>query len=251
MKLLTVVLISWLMLPVAHAVAESKLQDSGNDTSIVTDLAPSQVDDKKVAVPGEANPLSDTGGGVVEDLAKAPLDHSGLSERDRKNIERMVDTLKNAETLADLGRLAEGGRSGETDGDNYRKSEYVNDPAIVSAVIPVVAIVFVFGAPVVIVALVMWVNMKKARLQHETVAKLIESGQEIPPDFFERLSPRPKPNINLNRGIILCATGLGLGLASVLNSSAAFGAIGLVLLFIGAALLLIWRLESRAQGSVR
>ena len=55
-------------------------------------------------------------------------------------------------------------------------------------VIPIVAITMltVFGAPVLIVAFIMYFGFSKSRMQHRTVRMLAEKGQPIPPALLAR-----------------------------------------------------------------
>ena len=114
-----------------------------------------------------------------------------------------------------------------------------------SDLVPILGIVFVFGAPVLIVAMVMLASIRKTRLQHETIGRFVENGLDIPPDLYERLNPKPDPRANLRRGALLAGAGIGLGLAGVLMLSTEVGAVALVVLSVGVAMLLIWRLENR------
>src|SRR5260370_13383571 len=58
--------------------------------------------------------------------------------------------------------------------------------------VPIVAIVFltIFGAPVMIVAVILYFGFSRSRMQHRTIRMMAEKGQPIPPAL---LAPPPPP----------------------------------------------------------
>ncbi len=52
--------------------------------------------------------------------------------------------------------------------------------AVIAMVIPIVAIIFAIGSPIVLVAAIVHHRMRKARLMHQTAAKLLEKGRGLP-----------------------------------------------------------------------
>jgi hypothetical protein len=111
--------------------------------------------------------------------------------------------------------------------------------------IPIIAIC------IPIVAIVAGIRMKMAReqLMHETVRQLAERGQPIPPELLNAQLREAKPGgwtpaANLRGGAINTAVGLGLILMfSVMQPGSWLWSIGCIPLFIGIALLLLWRME--------
>ena len=114
---------------------------------------------------------------------------------------------------------------------------------MLAQLLPILGVIFTFGTPALIVALLLRNNQRRARLLHETIGKMIDAGRDIPPDLFDALNPEPSANVSLYRGIILCGAGLGLGLAALIMSSSALAALCLIAVSVGLAFLLIWKLE--------
>jgi len=127
---------------------------------------------------------------------------------------------------------AEGGASGEIPGE----------------VIPIVAITMltVFGAPVLIVTVIMLINYARARSLHRTVQAMVEKGQPVPAAL---LAPPavPRPRSDLRRGVILIAIGIGVmtffGVDEGWHDSA--WAFGLIPGLIGVGYLIVWKLEGK------
>ena len=77
--------------------------------------------------------------------------------------------------------------------------------------IPIVLIVFIaiFGAPVMIVAVIMYFSFSKSRALHKTVRMMVEKGQPVPEAL---LNPPPvtRQRSDLRRGVVLLMVGAGL-----------------------------------------
>ena len=114
------------------------------------------------------------------------------------------------------------------------------------AVIPLVAIVFmtIFGAPVLIVAVIMYFGFSRNRMMHKTVRMMVEKGQPVPAAL---LSPPPaqRQRSDMRRGVVLVMIGLGimLFLGAVNDWEGGAWAMGLIPFLIGAGYLLVWKLE--------
>lgn len=110
--------------------------------------------------------------------------------------------------------------------------------------IPIMFITFVFGGPVIalIVFGILHYRSKneKARLHAETVLRALEMGRELPPDLFNEQGAEAADN--LKKGVKNVGLGIGLLVAlSLVNFK--LGAIGFILLGIGAAQLVLWKLS--------
>lgn len=109
---------------------------------------------------------------------------------------------------------------------------------IIGVCIPIVAIVG---------GLIYRWNAEQAR--HETIRRLVEKGQPIPPELLPR-SRRTVPLMRdtrspLHHGIKLVAVGAGLAVMFwVMRPDSWLWSIGLVPLCLGLGYLLIWKLES-------
>ncbi len=115
--------------------------------------------------------------------------------------------------------------------------------------IPIVAIVFatLFGAPVLIVALIMYFGFSKNRMMHRTIRMMVEKGQPVPPALLAPPQSAVRQRSDLRRGVVLMMVGLGLMLfLGALNEwEDGAWAIGIIPFLIGAGYLLVWKLEGR------
>jgi hypothetical protein len=119
-------------------------------------------------------------------------------------------------------------------------------------------IIPVVGMFIPIVAIVMGVSarMRRTELMHETLRQMVAQGREIPPQLLDGslLSDR---SANRNGGwsnksgqLIFGATNVGVGLGLMVMFYAMspgdwLWAIGCIPLFIGIALLAVWKLEPK------
>jgi hypothetical protein len=121
-------------------------------------------------------------------------------------------------------------------------------------VIPIVAIVFmaIFGAPVLIVALIMYFGFSRNRAMHRTIRMLAEKGQPIPPALLAPPAPAVRQRSDLRRGIVLVMVGVGLMVCFGAWNDWEGGAwaIGVIPFVIGLGYLLVWKLESGRKNEV-
>ncbi len=110
------------------------------------------------------------------------------------------------------------------------------------ALVAVVAIVLIFGMPVLIVGVVMYGRYKRRELVNHSIDKMIDSGREIPADMFQEATGKEKST--LNKGVMLIA--IGVGLMAFLGSIAGeVGTVGIIPAMIGVAHLIIWKNEEK------
>jgi Domain of unknown function (DUF6249) len=119
--------------------------------------------------------------------------------------------------------------------------------------VPIVAIVFatLFGAPVLIVALIMYFGFSKNRMMHRTIRLMVEKGQPVPPALLAPPPAAVRQRSDLRRGVVLMMVGLGLMLVlGALNEwEDGAWAVGVIPFLIGAGYLLVWKLEGRKDIS--
>lgn len=114
--------------------------------------------------------------------------------------------------------------------------------------IPIVGIIFttLFGAPVMVVAAVMFFSYLKSRSLHRTVRAMVEKGQEVPAALF---APPPvvRARSDLRRGVVLLMVGLGLMIffGAVNDWENGVWSLGVIPFVIGLGYLLVWKLEGR------
>jgi hypothetical protein len=114
--------------------------------------------------------------------------------------------------------------------------------------VPIVGIVFLtlFGAPVLIVAVIMYFGFSKNRMMHRTIRLMVEKGQPVPPAL---LAPTPsvRQRSDMRRGVVFVMVGLGLMLflGAVNEWEGGAWAVGIIPFLIGVGYLLVWKLEGR------
>ncbi len=156
--------------------------------------------------------------------------HTNLSASDRKDI---------ADALRNMGPITINASGGPGIGGRESSGELA---------VAMLAIIFIFGSPIMIVAAVLYWAYRRRRLTHDTINQYLASGKEIPPQVMEAMLSERKPKNNLQKGLALCGTGLGIFLCFLLSGSTAAASFGLIPLFIGLAQLLIWKLEKNGNG---
>jgi len=119
--------------------------------------------------------------------------------------------------------------------------------------VPIVAIVFltIFGAPVLIVAVIMYFGFSRNRMMHRTIRIMAEKGQPIPPALLAPPTPAIRQRSDMRRGVVLCMVGLGLMLffGAVNAWEGGSWAIGVIPFVIGLGYLLVWKLEGKKDVS--
>jgi Domain of unknown function (DUF6249) len=122
-----------------------------------------------------------------------------------------------------------------------------SDSDIPDMVVPIVAVVFltVFGAPVLIVAVIMYFGFSKNRMMHRTVRMMVEKGQPVPAALLAPPAPAQRQRSDVRRGVVLVMVGLGimLFLGAVNDWEGGAWALGIIPFLIGAGYLLVWKLE--------
>ena len=112
--------------------------------------------------------------------------------------------------------------------------------------IPIVGIIFttLFGAPVMVVAAIMFFSYLKSRSLHRTVREMVAKGQEVPAALF---APPPvvRARSDMRKGIVLTMVGVGVMLffAAVNEWEGGAWALGIIPFLIGLGYLLVWKLE--------
>jgi hypothetical protein len=121
-------------------------------------------------------------------------------------------------------------------------------------VIPIVAITMltVFGAPVLIVAFIMYFGFSKSRMQHRTVRMLAEKGQPIPPELLAPPAPTVRQRSDMRRGIVLVMVGIGIMICFGAWNDWEGGAwaFGVIPFVIGLGYLLVWKLEDGKKNEI-
>jgi Domain of unknown function (DUF6249) len=120
----------------------------------------------------------------------------------------------------------------------------VEDGALMA--IPIIGIIFstLFGAPVLIVAAIMFFSYLRSRSLHRTVREMVEKGQPVPPALFAP-PPAIRARSDMRRGVVLVMIGIGLMIffGAVNEWEGGVWALGIIPFLIGAGYLLVWKFE--------
>jgi hypothetical protein len=112
--------------------------------------------------------------------------------------------------------------------------------------VPIVAVIFstLFGAPVLVVAAIMFFSYLKNRSLHRTVRSMVEKGEPVPAALF---APPPivRARSDMRRGVVLMMVGFGLMIffGAVNDWDGGAWALGVIPFLIGLGYLLVWKLE--------
>lgn len=134
---------------------------------------------------------------------------------------------------------------------HHSNSSDFEDSALMA--IPIVGIIFstLFGAPVLIVGLILFFSYWKQRSLHRTVRMMVEKGQPVPEGLFAPPHSPARQRSDTRRGVVLVMVGLGLmiffGAASDWDGGA--WALGIIPFLIGCGYLLIWKMEHTIKAS--
>ncbi|CDD88296.1 putative uncharacterized protein [Tannerella sp. CAG:51] len=119
--------------------------------------------------------------------------------------------------------------------------------------IPIVAIVFVFGVPAIVLFLILFFALRyKFKLQKEryaVVEKAIECGRELPDSFFEESSSK-KPLYSkkrLSTALTLIALGIGILFFGLVAENKYVWAFSVIPILIGLGQLLVYRIEEKSR----
>ena len=129
-----------------------------------------------------------------------------------------------------------------------------NKDDIPEFVVPIVAITMltIFGAPVLIVALIMYFGFSKSRATHRTIRMLAEKGQPIPAGLLAPPTPAVRQRSDMRRGVVWTMVGLGiiLFLGAVNDWEGGAWSLGLIPFLIGAGYLIVWKLEGGKKNEI-
>ena len=137
--------------------------------------------------------------------------------------------------------------------DGVDKVERGGSDDIPEMAIPIIAIVFmsVFGAPILIVAVILYFGFSRNRMMHRTVRMMVEKGQPVPAALLAPPAPAVRQRSDMRRGVVLSMVGLGLmiWLGAINDWEGGVWSLGLIPFLIGVGYLLVWKLEGKKDVS--
>jgi hypothetical protein len=169
---------------------------------------------------------------VAKASVTASVSPPDLADRIHQNIERKL--------RGHHGIIIDGGDHDE-DVDVQRMREFV--------AIPIVAIVFlsIFGAPVLVIAVVGYVALSKNRRIHRTIQMMVEKGQPVPAELLMPPKLAARQRSDVRRGVIWTMIGLGamIFFGAVNDWEGGVWSLGLIPFLIGLGYLMMWKLEGK------
>lgn len=176
---------------------------------------------------------------------------SDLSRRILSRLESkgIVDGggLVTERALSDVPKNVRIGISGDLDFDGGDLS-HQRGGSDMDWLVPVVAVLAVFGTPILIVWLVTRNSYRKKQLLMDNINRMVAEGRDIPPELLDAMEGESPRNMK-DRGFTLIAVGLALFIWLTAAAGAEVGSLGLIPLFIGVARYINWKLDNRqAQG---
>ena len=144
-------------------------------------------------------------------------------------------------------------RNRDRDRDVHIRSSDFDDSTLMA--IPIVGIIFttLFGAPVLIVGVILFFSYWKQRQLHRTVRIMVEKGQPVPEGLFSHPPTPIKLRSDMRRGVVLVMVGLGLMIffAAVNDWEGGAWALGIIPFLIGCGYLLVWKLDAGKLNGVK
>jgi uncharacterized protein DUF6249 len=176
---------------------------------------------------------------VVSASPTASVPGSSLADRLHQKLDKRLHGRH--------GIVIDGDKDVDVDVDKVAKD-------IPEAVLPivVVSLLMVFGAPVLIVAVIMYFGFSKSRMQHRTVRMLAEKGQPIPAALLAPPTPAIRQRSDMRRGVVLTMIGVGimLFLGATTEWEGGSWTLGLIPLLIGVGYLVVWKLEGGRKNEI-
>lgn len=133
------------------------------------------------------------------------------------------------------------------DSSASKHGRHAGDDDLPAMVLPIVAVslLTIFGAPVLIVAVILYFGFSKSRMQHRTIRMMVEKGQAVPAELLAPPAPAVRQRSDMRRGVVLTMIGLGLviWLGAINDWEGGSWSLGLIPLLIGMGYLLVWKLE--------
>lgn len=177
---------------------------------------------------------------IITDIVEAAGED--LSEDEQNEVEQDIkEAVEDIEDAFEQLEVEQDSSHGKSDDGGI----WDNGVSFIEALIPLTAIVVVFGTPIMIVAAVMYFSYRKKRLMHDTINQYVSSGKDIPPEVLKGLQKEVTPTNNLHKGLVMTGIGLGMITCFGIMGGVEPAALGLIPLFIGLAQLLIWKLENK------
>ncbi|GAB2883897.1 DUF6249 domain-containing protein [Microbulbifer echini] len=175
-------------------------------------------------------------GGPLSQRIIERLESKGILDERGQVVEEALDSVPENVEIGLSKRHEEGSRawSGR---EHYSENMF-------DWLVPVVALICVFGMPVLIVWLVTQNSYRKKQLVMENINRMVADGRDVPPEMLDMLEGNSPRNPN-DRGITLIAIGAAVFIWLTALTGIGVGSLGLIPLFIGLARFINWKLDNK------
>ncbi|WP_444930602.1 DUF6249 domain-containing protein [Microbulbifer sp. SSSA002] len=174
------------------------------------------------------------------------LKSKGILDIDGQVTDETLDKVPNNVKISLSGDLDLGGRHRERYDWHSNDSNHSDTVSVLGAttIVPVVALLCVFGMPVLIVWLVTRASYRKKQLVMNNINQMVADGRDVPPELIDLLEDR-EAGSSSDRGINLMAMGAAIFLSLTAIADIGVGSLGLIPLFIGVARFVNWKLDNK------
>ncbi|WP_226648643.1 DUF6249 domain-containing protein [Microbulbifer variabilis] len=169
--------------------------------------------------------------------------------------QRIIEKLERKGILDERGQVVEEALDGVPDnvqigltqkyGSPSRHWEEADsDASFDVTILPIIALLCVFGMPVLIVWLVTRNSYRKKQLVMENINRMVAEGRDVPSEMLDMLEGNT-PNNPADRGFTLIAVGAAVFIWLSALAGVGVGSLGLIPLFIGLARFINWKLDNK------
>lgn len=160
-------------------------------------------------------------------------------------VESMARQVANEEEIVrNMERMFEGGMRAGHPGHP--------EPMNLDFIVPVVAMLFIFGGPILLIGFLMVLNYRNKRRREANINmnidKLLAAGRDIPIELLRGDEPRTADaddsddDGSLNKGIKNICVGIGLLICLTIFMGIKMGSIAFILIGLGVSRVLVWKL---------
>lgn len=200
--------------------------------------------------------LGEEFGGAVTQRIYEKLEQKGILDEKGLVIEQALDSVPgniNIGIKADMERAERIRESARSDHREHHSAHYSDQhsgqyrPQDMEWLIGVIAILAVFGTPILIVWLVTRNSYRKKQLVMENINRMVSEGRDLPPELLDSMEGERAANTR-DRGFTLIAVGAAVFIWLTALAGVGVGSLGLIPLFIGVARYINWKLDHQQAG---
>lgn len=158
----------------------------------------------------------------------------------KKRVIEIRDTVINGKSVIDTLSVMTYESSASKDAEDEKDWKHYNNDSMfginlgnsqsAETVIAVIAIIFAFGFPLIIVFTVFFFNYKNRKAKYRLAEQALSTGQQLPEDFFKKAE---RSEDTRSKGIKNIFLGIGLFIFLWAMTNFSIGCIGLLIMFMG------------------